>query len=121
MENKSDPVFEFGGFPCHEVDDVNDLVDLFGTDTSRVPIARVPTEPSPVFILSNGRAFAALVGEVVYLPDGRAISEEDSDGMGYEECVGGELTFECQEAVKDHHKMQTSSSLKEDDANKTSS
>lgn len=51
-------------------------------------------------ILTNGRVFAALMGEVVILPGGKIVSEEAAEDMGFDdEAEDGKLTEACLAAI----------------------
>ena len=52
--------------------------------------------------MTNGRVFAAAVDEAAFLPNGRAVSLETAEEMGFEECEAAPLTDACTAAVAAH-------------------
>ena len=52
--------------------------------------------------LTNGRVFAAAIDDVVFLPNGRAVTMETAEDMGFEECNKSCLSDACRIAMEKH-------------------
>lgn len=59
--------------------------------------------PDALEILTNGRAFAAMVEDMVFLPNGRGVSADTAEEMGFEEsedATAADLTAAAREAAE---------------------